>query len=164
MCSTACQPDEHEHRTGNFRTAALAALVVAMANQRRDLRSEGPLQEEDPWSKARGHPRRRSHATMRRCNGEHAGSSACATDTTGGAEAKAKIVPYDHAERGTVPVRDGPWSSTRNSSLAHWEAQTAHWLYDGYPLKWASCELRVNFDQARALADGGGSGFLSHGD
>ena len=33
-----------------------------------------------------------------------------------------------HAERGTMLVRNGLWSSTHNRSLTHWEAQTAHRL------------------------------------
>ena len=64
--------------------------VVVMANQRCDLCSEDALQEEDPRSKARGHPHDQDRRVVaipgpmmtRRRNGEDVSPSTCARDVT----------------------------------------------------------------------------------
>ena len=58
--------------------------VVAMANQRHNLRSEGALQEKTPRFKAR------------RRNSKDAGASACAADVTDNTNAIVKTIPIEN--------------------------------------------------------------------
>ena len=106
-----CECEDQRPSTDRHRSPL---RVVAMTNQRRDLRSEDALQAKDLRSKTRGHPRDRDRrgvdpsTTTQRRNGEDVEPSAHVTDATGDAETTVKTVLYDKRSESRGAEVSGP--------------------------------------------------------
>ena len=144
-----------DHGIGNFRTAALAALVVRNhlhCRFRVFCRVSRTCARTDIFAVASS--RRRGGSTTRRSRSRGCPraldrrSSSCSASSERRSRLWFVIATTPSGER--CRSVDGLWSSTRNRSLTHWEAQTAHRLHDEHPFMSIPCELRSS-DDGRCL-------------